>query len=147
MGKLVDLQGKSLEPKPTKKKIVYIISHPIKDIANAEVHVHKEEFEYADDLHLLGLIGDFITKLAAKDANSELMIFPLNERKFLGVQEMLCRMNNQVAKEVPAKAAAVEVGDVPYTLNELLEFQKEKGYQVLALDQEGIMQELADWKG
>ena len=99
MGQLVDMQGKSLEPKPEKKKVVYIVSHPIKDIANAEVHVHKEEFTYVDDMHLLGLIGDFITKLAESDVNQELMIFPLNERKFLGVQEKIARINNQEARE------------------------------------------------
>jgi len=33
-----------------------------------------------------------------------------------------------------------------FSINDLLRFQKEKGYQVLALNEEGVVEELISWK-
>lgn len=99
MGELVDMNGKSLEKKPLEKTDILIISYPIMEVGNGSVHVHKETFDHVDEGHLLGLIGEFITKLGAKDPEGKLMIFPLAVNKFVGVQEKLARINNLEAKE------------------------------------------------
>ena len=86
-------------PKKKESTTIYIVSFPIDQIHNGEVHVHKEKFEHANSAELMARLGAFITDLEAKDEEGKLMIYPLNERKFLNLQEKIARINNQEAKE------------------------------------------------
>jgi hypothetical protein len=97
-------------PKKLKEVIMYIVSYPILEIGNGSVHVHKEKFFYDTDEHLISQIGRFITDLEAKDEKGVLMISALSERKFLGMQEQIARINNQEKRDADKVVKGAEGG-------------------------------------
>ena len=97
MSGLVDKNGK--EVKPLETTIMHFISFPIQGIGNGDVKVHSEEFFHTGFEDLMYQVGGVVEALEAKDEEGKLMIYPLSERKVLGIQEQIARWNNHREKE------------------------------------------------
>lgn len=98
MSDLLDKDGNKVNTE-METTVIHFVSFPITGIGNGDVHVHSEEFYHKGFEDLMYQVGGVVTALEEKDEDGKLMIYPLSERKVLGIQEQIARWNNQRKKE------------------------------------------------